>query len=180
MNTSDELKDLQFPIGEVHPKASLKPGARQQLITDMVQLPEDLRNAVRDLEVWQIGTPYRPGGWTVKQVVHHLPDSHLNCYVRFKRALTESTPTVSTYDEAAWARLPDSESADIDVSLQLFESLTNRWTGLMEAMVDEDFHRCFRHPDLGEVSLDEIVQRYAWHGRHHLAHITRLRDRMGW
>jgi hypothetical protein len=139
-----------------------------------------MRAAVAGLTTAQLDTAYRPGGWTVRQVVHHVPDSHLNAYVRFKLALTENAPTIKPYDEAAWARLPDTASTPIEVSLDLLESLHARWVRLLEAMTDSDFARQFHHPESGTMRLDTYLSGYAWHCRHHLAHITQLRARMGW
>jgi len=128
----------------------------------------------------QLDTPYRPGGWTVRQVVHHVPDSHLNAYVRFKLALTEDSPTIKPYDEAAWAKLADTAETPVEVSLQLLESLHARWVRLLESMTEADFARQFHHPESGTMSLDTYLSGYAWHCRHHVAHITQLRARMGW
>jgi len=127
----------------------------------------------------QLDTPYRPGGWTVRQVVHHVPDSHINSYVRFRLALTENEPTVKPYDESRWAELADSRTAHIETSLALLESLHERWVLLLRSLSPADFRRQFRHPELGAVSLEKNLALYAWHGRHHVAHITSLRERMG-
>jgi hypothetical protein len=139
-----------------------------------------MRAAVEGLTNEQLDTPYRFGGWTVRQVVHHVPDSHLNSYVRFKLALTEDTPTIKPYDEAAWARLADTATVETETSLALLESLHDRWVRLLESMSDADFKRSFLHPELGLARLDQNLALYAWHGKHHVAHITALRDRMGW
>ena len=143
--------------------------------------PERMRSAVAGLDESQLDTPYRDGGWTVRQVVHHVPDSHLNAYLRLKFALTESTPTIKPYDEAEWAKLDDVRVTPIEVSLSLLESLHTRWVGLMRALRPEDFRRGFKHPEHdGTQTLDWLVAMYAWHSRHHVAHITSLRERMGW
>ena len=140
-----------------------------------------MREAIRGLNEKQLDTPYRDGGWTVRQVVHHVPDSHLNAYTRVKLALTENAPTIKPYDEAAWAALPDSRSTPIETSLRMLEALHERWTGLLRSMKPEDFQRRFTHPEHGKTfTLDWLVAMYAWHGRHHVAHITSLRERMGW
>ena len=128
----------------------------------------------------KLNTPYRPGGWTVRQVVHHLPDSHLNSYVRFKLALTEDEPTIKPYYEDRWAELQEAKTAPIELSLALLDSLHKRWVLMLRSMKSEDWKRTFRHPDLGVVSLEKNVALYSWHGRHHVAHITSLRERMGW
>jgi uncharacterized damage-inducible protein DinB len=139
-----------------------------------------MRAAVAGLTPERFDTPYRPGGWTVRQVVHHVPDSHMNAYVRFKLALTENEPTIKPYEEAAWAELADSASTPVDVSLTLLETLHDRWVRLLRSMTEADFARKFRHPQLGVVPLDKNLALYAWHGKHHVAHITSLRQRMGW
>ena len=139
-----------------------------------------MRAAVAGLTPERFDTPYRPGGWTVRQVVHHVPDSHMNAYVRFKLALTEDEPTIKPYEEAAWAELADSASTPADVSLTLLETLHDRWVRLLRSMTEADFARKFRHPQLGVVPLDKNLALYAWHGKHHVAHITSLRQRMGW
>jgi uncharacterized damage-inducible protein DinB len=153
---------------------------RRQWIAEIAACPARLRAAVAGLTAAQFDTPYRPGGWTVRQVVHHVPDSHLNAYVRFKLALTEDSPTIKPYDEAAWAELPDTAATPIEVSLDLLESLHARWVRLLESMTEADFARRFHHPESGTMSLDTYLSGYALHCRHHVAHITRLRGRMGW
>ena len=144
------------------------------------ETPEKLRAAVQDLNEEQLDTPYRPGGWTIRQVIHHLPDSHMNSYVRFKLALTENTPAIKTYDEAKWAELDDSKDTPVEVSLNLLESLHKRWVVLLRSMSEKDFHRSVNHPEWGEIKLDRMLALYSWHCRHHLAHITTLRQRKGW
>ncbi|PYR62116.1 MAG: putative metal-dependent hydrolase [Acidobacteria bacterium] len=128
----------------------------------------------------QFDTPYRPDGWTVRQVVHHVPDSHLNAYCRFKLALTEDNPRIKPYDEAAWAKLADTERTPVETSLALLDSLHQRWVTLLESMKPEEFARTLQHPEAGEMTLDKVLQLYTWHGRHHVAHITSLRQREGW
>lgn len=176
----DALEKLRYPIGRFVARAPLPAEERRALIDDIAVLPRDLRAAVSDLSSDQLATPYRPGGWSVRQVVHHLPDSHLNSYVRFKLAVTEHEPSVKGYDEAAWAELADATGADIETSLLLLEALHRRWTRFLRSLDDEQFAWVFLHPELGRVTLATNVQLYAWHGRHHLAHITRLRQRQGW
>ena len=142
--------------------------------------PANLRAAVEGLNKEQLDTPYRDGGWTVRQVVHHVPDSHMNAYIRFKLALTEHEPVIKPYDEAAWAELPDTRETPIEASLAMLENLHDRWVYLLESMSDADFSKQFRHPDLGVMPLEKNLALYAWHGRHHVAHITSLRERKEW
>jgi uncharacterized damage-inducible protein DinB len=172
--------DLRYPIGKYESKASLTPIERAGLLSQIAEAPKRLRDAVAGLSPEQFDTPYRPGGWTVRQVVHHIPDSHLNSYVRFKLALTETEPTIKTYDEASWADLADSRETPVEVSLALLEALHHRWVVLLHSLRPVDFARRLRHPDRGLVTLDELVGLYSWHGRHHVAHITSLREREGW
>ncbi|MGH9764846.1 MAG: YfiT family bacillithiol transferase, partial [Blastocatellia bacterium] len=139
-----------------------------------------LRSAAEGLSAEQLDTPYRPNGWTVRQVIHHLPDSHMNAYVRFKLAITEAEPTIKAYDEVRWAELDDSRKAPPEVSLSLFEALHHRWVLVLRALSDDDFNLTFKHPELGLMTLDKLLSLEAWHGRHHVAHITSLRERMGW
>jgi hypothetical protein len=146
----------------------------------MAVLPAQLRATVNGWTDEQLDTPYRPDGWTVRQVIHHLPDSHINSYVRYRLALTESQPTIKPYDEDAWAHLPDAQSAPVDLSLALLDALHRRWVVLLRSLKAEEWACTFQHPENGTVRLDMTLLIYAWHGRHHLAHITRLRDRMGW
>jgi len=174
------MTDLQFPIGRFKPEGVPTDGDIRRAIDEVAEAPSKLRAAVAGLTPEQIDTPYRPGGWTVRQVVHHVPDSHLNSYCRFKLALTEDEPTIKAYHEDRWAELDDSRTAPVEVSLAMLESLHERWVLLMKSLTPEEFARTFRHPELGLVSLAKNVCLYAWHGRHHAAHITSLRDRMGW
>jgi hypothetical protein len=175
-----ELEALRYPIGRFEPRSGLSAAERDRLIEEIAGLPAAMREAVSGLTDEQLDTPYRPGGWTVRQVVHHLPDSHLNSYVRFKLAVTEAEPTIKGYDEAAWAELADGRGADVEGSLLLLEALHRRWTHFLRSLDDGKLSRAFRHPALGRVTLELNLQLYAWHGRHHLAHITRLCKRMGW
>jgi uncharacterized damage-inducible protein DinB len=173
--------DLRFPIGRFRFPDEITPEQRAAWIAELEQYPQLLREALDGLSGEQIETSYRPGGWTVRQVVHHVPDSHMNAYVRFKLALTEDEPTIKPYDEAGWAALEDTRSAPIEVSLRLLEALHARWAALLRSLGDDDFRRGFRHPDQGRVlSLEQALGLYAWHGRHHMAHITSLRERNGW
>jgi len=172
--------DLRYPIGEYVPKAALTPQERAGAIGDISALPQNLRDAVAGLSREQLDTPYRPGGWTVQQVVHHIPDSHMNAYVRLKLALTEQEPTIKPYDEALWATLADSRDTPVEVSLALTGALHHRWEVLLRSMRPQDFARRLNHPERGVMTLDDMVNDYAWHSRHHVAHITSLRQREGW
>ena len=153
---------------------------RESMLTEIAETPARLREAVVGLDDAQLDTPYRPEGWTVRQVVHHLPDSHLNSYVRFKLAVTEDEPTIKAYDEAAWARLEDAQNAPIESSLELLESLHERWVRFLRSLGPNELARTFKHPEIGSVSVAQNIALYAWHGRHHVAHITSLREREAW
>lgn len=172
--------DLRYPIGPFVFTGNLTSEERQALIDEIAATPEKMRAAVAGLSHEQLETPYRPGGWTVRQVVHHVPDSHLNSYLRFKLAMTEEHPTIKAYDESVWANLDDARNAPVDISLDLLESLHRRWVLFLRSLKDQDFARTFNHPELGSVSVEKNVALYAWHGQHHVAHITSLRERMGW
>jgi uncharacterized damage-inducible protein DinB len=167
--------DLRYPIGKFSFPESTTAEQRRKWIREIADAPAHLRAAVEGLSEEQLNTPYRPGGWTVRQVVHHLPDSHINSYVRFKLALTEDAPTVKTYDEALWAKLPDGATTPIETSLVLLEALHGRWVRMLESMTEPDFSRTFRHPEIGMIRLEQYLALYAWHGKHHVAHITSLR-----
>lgn len=179
MTRPTEAEALRFPIGDFAPPVSYTVGARAASIDVLRKLPEQLKAAVAGLNDQQLDTPYRDGGWTVRQVVHHLADSHANSYVRMKLALTEEWPTIKPYDEAAWARLADS-SMPVQVSLDLVAALHARWVALLEAMNEDDFCRGYVHPEGGRQDLARVLALYDWHSRHHTAHITSLRARMGW
>ena len=174
------MTDLRYPIGKFSFEDEVTLEKRRQGIEEIAAAPAQLRAAVAGLSPEQLDTPYRPGGWTVRQVVHHVPDSHLNSYIRSKLALTEEEPTIKPYDEKRWAELEDTRTTPVEVSLMLLESLHRRWVLLLESLTAADFARKFRHPELGVVTLERNVALYAWHGRHHVAHITSLRQRMGW
>jgi uncharacterized damage-inducible protein DinB len=174
-----ELNDLRYPIGRFIPPATSGSGIRAAHIETLRLLPERLRAAVAGLSDAQLDTPYREGGWTVRQVVHHLADSHANGYIRFKLALTEDWPTIKPYDQAAWAELADSK-LPIGVSLTLVEALHARWVALLESLTAEDFRRGFVNPESGRANLATALAIYDWHARHHTAHITGLRARQGW
>ncbi|MGH7663258.1 MAG: YfiT family bacillithiol transferase [Gemmatimonadaceae bacterium] len=175
------MADLRYPIGKADIRRDVSGAQRAEWIEDIANTPAALRDAVQGLTPDQLATPYRPGGWTVQQVVHHLPDSHLNAYTRFKLALTEDEPTIKPYDEAKWAELPDSVDTPVDVSLTLLDALHARWVTLLRSLGPTELKRGFRHPEHGRVlTLEETLSLYSWHGRHHVAHITALREREGW
>ena len=174
------MTDLQYPIGKFSFPASFTEDDRQKCLDEISHAPANLRAAVSGLSEDQLDTPYRPAGWSVRQVVHHVPDSHMNAYVRFKLALTEEEPTIKPYAEDRWAVLADTRTTPIEVSLMLLESLHTRWMRLLGSLAAADWKRTFRHPELGVMNLERMLALYAWHGRHHVAHITSLRERSGW
>jgi hypothetical protein len=178
--TRRNLGDPRFPIGKFHFEGPLSPDQRAKMIGEIEAAPAQLRAAVKNLSPQQLDTPYRDGGWTVRQVVHHVPESHMNAYVRFKLALTEDEPTIKPYAEDRWAKLDDVQLTPIEISLALLESLHTRWVTLLRTLKPQDWQRNFRHPELGVVSLDRNLGLYAWHGRHHVAHVTELRKAKGW
>jgi hypothetical protein len=174
------LDDLRYPIGRFQPPTEIDPEQRRNWIEEIEKAPGLVRQALSGLDDGQLDTPYRPGGWTARQVAHHLPDSHMNSYIRFKLALTEDQPTIKPYDEEAWAELPDSREP-IEPSLALLESLHLRWVSLLRSLTPEDWERTYRHPEHGRtVTLGFTLALYAWHGRHHAMQIQSLRERMGW
>jgi uncharacterized damage-inducible protein DinB len=172
--------DLQYPIGKFQRPAATTSQLRAQWISDIAAAPGRLRTSVAGLTDEQLDTPYRPEGWTVRQVVHHLADSHVNSYVRFRLALTEDQPSIKAYDEKLWAGLPDAEKAPVEISLRLLDSLHERWVLLLRQMSDADFARTFHHSEVGLIDLGTNLALYSWHCRHHEAHITSLLSRMGW
>jgi uncharacterized damage-inducible protein DinB len=175
------MADLRYPIGAFALEGEITAERRNAWIQEVADAPAQLRAAVHRLTEPQFDTPYRDGGWTVRQLVHHVPDSHLNAYVRFKLALTEENPTIRPYEEARWAQLPDTAATAVGVSLMLLEALHRRWVVLLRAMRDAEWSRTFYHPESQKsLPLDRVLAHYAWHGRHHVAHITGLRERMGW
>lgn len=171
--------DERYPIGKFTPVQQLSTAERAAAIEQIAAAPANFRRAVTGLDDAQLDTPYRTGGWTVRQVAHHLPDSHMNAYMRFKWGLTEDTPAIKTYEEKDWAQTPET-GAPIAFSLDLLTALHQRWVTLLRGMRPADFSRTIKHPDWGLPSLDFLVAQYAWHGRHHTAHVTSLRQRKGW
>lgn len=172
--------DPRYPIGKYEMPAAVTPAMRQKAMDSMAMTPGNLKAAVVGLNEAQLDTPYREGGWTVRQVVHHVPDSHMNAYVRLKLALTEDKPTVRPYEEQLWAELEDTKSTPIEVSQVLLECLHTRWDRLWRSLKAEDFAKPLIHPALGERTVDWLLFLYEWHGRHHTAHITELRKQKGW
>lgn len=171
--------DLRYPIGKFGYPPSVTAAERRESLASVAAAPRLLADAVLGLSDAQLDTPHRPGGWSLRQIAHHLPDSHLNAYVRFKLAITEDEPTIKPYDQELWAQLADS-TAPVAISLQLLEGLHARWTALLHSMPEEAFARRFRHPEAGLLTLDQTLAMYAWHGRHHAAQITAARQRNGW
>jgi hypothetical protein len=174
------MTDPRFPIGKFHFDGPPTEDQRAQLIAKIEQTPAALRAVVERLSPQQLDTPYREGGWTVRQVTHHVPDSHMNAYVRFKLTLTEDEPTIKPYAEDRWAQLADTQSTPVEISLALLDSLHTRWVQILRSLKPEEWKRTFRHPELGLVSLERNLALYSWHGQHHVAHVTELRKRMGW
>jgi hypothetical protein len=179
MTVSEELR---YPIGRMPvPDAALTPEQRERNIESIESLPRRLRAAVAGFTPAQWQTPYRPGGWTVHQLIHHIPDSHVNAYTRFKLALTEDEPTIKPYDQAAWAELADVAATPPEVSLDLLEALHRRWVALLRSLPEAAFERTVRHPEHGRsFTVDQMLVQYGWHSEHHLAHINGLRAREGW
>jgi hypothetical protein len=173
------MSDPRFPAGKFHRPAEYTAELRTQHIAELEHAPGFMRQAVHGLSEAQLDTPYRDGGWTVRQVVHHVPDSHMNSYIRFKWALTEDNPLIKAYHEDRWAELADSKSP-IEGSLVMLDRLHERWVVLLKSMDEAAWQRSFKHPENGDMSLPMALALYAWHSRHHVAHIVALRDRMGW
>ncbi len=172
--------DLRYPIGKCEYPESVSPEARKRHIDELAAAPARFRKAVKGLDSSQLETPYRPDGWSVRQVIHHVADSHMNAYVRFRLALTEDEPTIKPYDERKWAELEDARTLPVEVSLRLIDALHRRWVALLRALTDADFSRRLHHPELGTLRLDTYLASYAWHCRHHASHITSLRERLNW
>jgi hypothetical protein len=174
------MNDLRYPVGKFVADSVVTPEKRTGWIRQIAEAPGAIRRAVEGLSEPQLDTPYRPGGWTVRQVLHHVPDSHMNAYCRCKFALTEDNPAIKAYDEGAWATVADTARTPPGVSLALLDALHERWVILLESLEPGDFARKLQHPEKGSITLDWMLQLYAWHGRHHAAHITELRKREGW
>lgn len=175
------MPSLRYPTGEFQPKgAPLTPEERAPLIARIGTLPREARAAVKGLDDARLDTPYREGGWCPRQIIHHLADSHLNAVIRFKLALTEDVPTVKTYEQERWAVLADVKGVPVEASLSILDGLHERWSRILVAMTPSDFARRLRHPELGDIDLDFLLQMYGWHGRHHVTQITELRVRQGW
>ena len=172
-------EDLRYPIGKFDSNFEVTPETRKEFIQTIADLPEKIRQAVSDLSEEQLDTPYRPEGWTVRQVVHHVADSHLNSYCRFKLALTEDFPTIRPYYEDRWAELADSK-LPVEDSLKILEGVHSRWVSMLNSLTDEDFQRKLNHPESGEWTIEKFLGLYDWHSKHHTAHITSLRERNGW
>ncbi len=172
-------EDLSFPIGKYEKVREITPEQRKQFIREIAELPNNLREMVKNMSEEQIDSPYRPAGWTVRQVVHHVGDSHLNSFIRFKLSLTEDNPTIRPYAEDLWAETAEYKMP-VDVSLNLIDSIHRRWVALLESMSDEDFARTLNHPETGVWTLENLLGIYVWHGKHHTAHINNLKKRNGW
>ena len=173
------MTDPRYPVGKFSYSGPPSAEQKREYLDNIEQTPARMRAAVSGLTDAQLNTPYREGGWTVRQVVHHVPDSHMNSYIRFKLALTEEGPTIKPYLEDRWAELPDSQQP-IEVSLVMLESLHRRWMVILRNLGEADWKRTFSHPELGSMTLEKNLALYSWHGRHHVAHITSLREKMGW
>jgi uncharacterized damage-inducible protein DinB len=174
------MTDPRYPVGKFTYTNPPDEAQRNQFINEIEKTPAALRAAIKGLSAEQTETPYRDGGWTVRQVVHHVPESHMNAYIRFKLGLTEDTPTIKPYEEDRWARTGDVQSTPLEVSLTLLDSLHDRWVRLLRSLKAEEWKRQFNHPEMGPMPLEKTLALYAWHGRHHVAHVTELRKRMGW
>ena len=175
-----DIEKLKYPIGRYQAEENIDKAAINNFIKEIELLPERLAEAVKGLTLNQLQTPYRPDGWSVQQVVHHIADSHLNAYIRFKLALTEDKPIIKPYDENLWAELPDTKLVDINVSLTLIDSLHKRWTTLLKQLSKKELDKEYLHPESGMKNVRETISLYAWHSNHHLAHITSLKKRMNW
>jgi uncharacterized damage-inducible protein DinB len=172
--------DPRYPLGRFAPPESYTPALRESFLTDIEQLPLLLRRAVEGLTEEQMNTPYREGGWTLRQVVHHVADSHLHSYIRCKFAKSMENPTIMPYDEQVWATFEDASQEPVEVSLTLLASLHRRWARWLRSLAPADFDCTLMHPENGPMTLDKVLALYSWHGRHHTAHITGLRGRRGW
>jgi uncharacterized damage-inducible protein DinB len=172
--------DIRYPTGKWIRQPSVDAAACAAMIQEIASVPGALTAAVKGLNDTQLDTPYRPGGWTPRQIVHHIADSHMNAYIRFKLGMTEDNPTIKPYDEKKWAETPDGGKAPVDVSLGIVDGVHRRWVMFLKTLDAAAFTRTIQHPERGPMTLSDLLQLYAWHGRHHTAHITGLRQRMGW
>lgn len=179
--SEESIFELQYPIGKFKRiEGTLPENLRSDYITALKETPILLTKAVKNFSKEQLDTPYRPGGWTVRQLIHHIADSHMNSFIRFKLALTEENPVIKPYDEKLWAETPEVYSVPVETSLQLISMLHQRWGALLEALESEDFKRTFQHPVSGKMSIDQTIALYAWHCKHHLAHILNLKEKNNW
>jgi uncharacterized damage-inducible protein DinB len=176
----EQLEKLRYPIGKMDRNVTITPEMHEDAMEDLANFPSELHAAVISLSDEQLDTPYRPGGWTVRQTVHHLADSHMNGYIRCKLALTEENPTIKPYEEHLWADLADTKTAPIELSLNILEALHRRWIICLKSLTQDQWKRTYLHPESGETSLELSLQNYAWHGEHHLTQITNLKERMEW
>jgi len=178
---TEDIELLRYPIGKYHKPESHTPELRSEWISILEALPSWMDTVIENLDEAQLHTEYRPGGWTVNQVIHHVADSHMNAYVRVKLALTEDNPQIKPYKEELWARLSDSETVPVNVSVTLLHALHRRWAAVLRSMSEKDWDRTYYHPESERnVPMWEVVALYAWHSRHHIEHIRKLRERMGW
>ena len=180
MTMTEPAADPRYPVGRFQRDVEVTPERRRECIEEIAQTPARFRAAVEGLTDEQLDTPYRDGGWTVRQLAHHVPDSHMNAYIRFKLGLTEDNPPIKTYEEARWAELQDSRATPVESSLRMLELLHERWIILLRSLTDEQWARTIQHPEWGRLPLQTMLGLYAWHGRHHTAHVTQLRERLGW
>jgi hypothetical protein len=182
VNVIDTIHDdmMRYPVGKFDASRNITEADIPGFINDLAALPAQMRQAVSGLTEEQLDTPYRPGGWTVRQVVHHVADSHMNSYIRFKLALTEDVPTIKPYEEDRWAELADGKTEPVEISLVLLEALHHRWVVLLKSLTPVQWLRAFNHPESGKITLTKAAGLYSWHGKHHLAHITNLREYQKW
>lgn len=180
MTMTKPAADPRYPVGKFQREVEPTPERRREWIEAIAETPARFRAAVEGLSDEQLDTPYREGGWTVRQLAHHVPDSHMNALIRFKLGLTEDNPLIKTYDEARWAELADVRATPVETSLRTLELLHERWVALLRSLTDEQWARTIQHPEWGPMRLETMLALYAWHGRHHVAHVTALRERMGW
>ncbi|MGI8466892.1 MAG: YfiT family bacillithiol transferase [Pyrinomonadaceae bacterium] len=173
-------EDLRFPIGKFEKPQTITAETRDKFIKTIEALPPNLKDAIEGLSDEQLDAPYRPEGWSVRQLVHHIADSHLNSFCRFKLGLSEDMPTIKPYDEAVWAEMADSKNAPVELSMSIIDGLHARWTRLLKSMTNDDFAKQINHPEHGAMTLGELLALYDWHSRHHTAHITKLRERNDW